>query len=292
MMAKRKLGPWEVSALGFGAMPLSFGKGDGVLQSNPDATVHAALDAGITFIDTADIYAPSWDEMGHNERIVAAALKSYDGDISNVVVATKGGITRSEGEQWGRNGTLGYLRRRAEAALTALEIDQLDLFYLHRPDRTIVYSESMEALRQLVDDGLIRTAGISNASVEEIDIAVDVLGERLVAVQNEFSPRFHHTSKPELDHCGELGIAFVPFSPLGGGAHVESLAERFPSIQRAAEELGISPQRVTLAWELSLGEHVIPIPGASRPESIRDSSKALTDEVPTELLQAINKEVL
>ena len=135
-------------------MPLSFGNGDGVLQPNPEATVHAALNAGITFIDTADIYAPSWDAMGHNERIVAAALKSYDGDISNVVVATKGGITRSEGEQWGRDGTLDYLRRRAEAALTALETDQLDLFYLHRPDRTIVYSESMEALRQLVDDGL------------------------------------------------------------------------------------------------------------------------------------------
>lgn len=278
-----------MSAIGFGAMPLSFGAG----VEDPQATIHAALDAGITLIDTADIYAPSWDQMGHNERLVAEGLRTYDGDTTKVVVATKAGITRSEGERWGRCGTLDYLRRRADLAREALGVDTLDLFYLHRPDRTLLYRESMEALGTLKADGVISEIGISNANVEEIQIAIDVLGEReLAAVQNEFSPWFHHTSHAEMEMCAREGIAFVPFSPLGGtGGGAKRLEQRFSSIQRAAVRLGISPQRVTLAWELSLGDHVIPIPGASRPESITDSAKAMGDEIPTDMLDAINKEV-
>lgn len=286
---ERHIGQFPVSAIGLGAMPMSF-KQD---VPDPSATIHAALDAGVTFIDTADIYAPSWDQMGHNERLIAQALRTYDGDTSHVVVATKAGITRSAGEQWGRNGSLEYLRSRALAAKEALGVDTLDLFYLHRPDRSIVYSESIEALRTLKAEGLIREIGISNASAEEIQIAIDVLGEgELAAVQNEFSPWFHHTSLHELELCAKQGVAFVPFSPLGGmHGGAARLGQRFPSIQHAAQQLGISPQRVTLAWELSLGAHVIPVPGASRPASIEDSARALTDDVPIELLEAINLEV-
>ena len=286
---ERTLGTRTVSAIGLGAMPLSFNPDAG----DPNATIHAALDEGVTLIDPADIYAPSWDTMGHNERLVAEALRTYEGDVSDVVVATKGGLTRSEGEQWGRCGTLEYLRRRAEAAIDVLGVERLDLFYLHRPDRSIVYAESIRALQQLQADGLVDQVGISNANVEEIRIALDVLGDGgLAAVQNEFSPWFHHTSRAELELCAQEGIAFVPFSPLGGGSAVQRLEQRFSSIQRAAVRMGISPQRVTLAWELSLGDHVIPIPGASRPESIVDSAQAMHDEIPADLLETINQEVL
>ena len=257
------------------------------------ATVHAALDAGVTLIDTADIYAPSWDSMGHNERIVAKALRSYDGDTSRVRVATKAGITRGEGESWGRDSSPEYLRRRLEEALSTLGVDRLDLFYLHRPDRSRVYSTVMETFGTFKAEGLISEIGISNANVEEIRIAIDVLGEgELAAVQNEFSPKFNHTSYPELLFCGEHGIAFVPWSPLGGVGGGHGVGDRFPVLSEVADAHGVSPQVVTLAWELSLGDHVVPIPGASRPASITDSAKALDLELTPEELERISAALL
>ncbi|ASK66263.1 aldo/keto reductase [Brachybacterium avium] len=276
----RRLGSLTVSALGLGAMPLSMGRGEPAPHDRAMATVHAALDAGITLLDTADIYAPSWDTMGHNEKLVSEALRSWNGDRSSVVVATKGGITRSA-EGGGRDGSATYLRAALEKSLAALGTDTIDLYYWHRPDRSIRYADAVEALAALQQEGLIREIGISNANVEEIDVARDVLGEGgLAAVQNEFSPTFFHTSRHELTHCGEHGITFVPWSPLGGtGGGAAAVGERFPQIQRIAEAHGVSPQQVVLAWELSLGEHVLPIPGASRPESITDSAGALSLEL-------------
>jgi aryl-alcohol dehydrogenase-like predicted oxidoreductase len=294
MVTERRIGQFTVSPLGFGAMPLSTGPGQGRKVANPIGTLHAALDEGITMIDTADIYAPSWDQMGHNERIVAAALRAYDGDTDQIVICTKAGITRAEGERWGRNGSPEYLRERAERALESLEMDKLDLLYLHRPDRSLPYAKSIEGLAQLKDDGLVTEVGISNASVEEIEIAVDVLGDGgLAAVQNEFSPWFHHTSRKELELCAEMGVAFVPYSPIGGMRRAgQPVDARFHSIRSAADELGISPQRVILAWELSLSNNVIPIPGATRVATITDSAHAMTDVIPDELLEAISQEVL
>lgn len=242
------------------------------------ATIHAALDAGITLIDTANIYAPNWESIGHNERLVAKALKAYGGRPENVVVATKGGITRASGELWGRNGTASHLREAVHRSLRALEVDVIDLYYWHRPDRSLRYAEVIATFADLKRDGLIKEIGISNANVEEIDVAIEVLGEgELAAVQNEFSPKFNDTSKPELDFCADNGIAFVPWSPLGGtGGGAAKVGTKFPVIGQIADELGVSPQQVTLAWELSLGNHVIPIPGASRPASVLDSAKAMT----------------
>ncbi|MGP9537989.1 aldo/keto reductase [Brachybacterium sp. AOP43-C2-M15] len=272
----RHIGSLSVSALGLGAMPLSMGRGEPAPPERASATVHAALDAGVTLLDTADIYAPSWDTMGHNEKLVAEALRTWDGDRSSVVVATKGGITRTA-EGGGRDGSAGYLRAALEKSLANLEVDAVDLYYWHRPDRSIRYAEGVEALAALQQEGLIREVGISNANVEEIDVARDVLGEGgLAAVQNEFSPTFFHTSRGELAHCAEHGIAFVPWSPLGGtGGGASAVGERFPQIQRIADAHDASPQQVVLAWELALGEHVIPIPGASRPASITDSAGAM-----------------
>lgn len=285
----RRIGSLSVAPIGLGVMPLSQSRGEPAEQDRARATVHAALDGGITLLDTADIYAPSWDTMGHNERIVADALGSWDGDRSQVVVATKGGITRGEGESWGRDGSAGYLRSALEKSLTNLGTDVIDLYYWHRPDRSIRYAEGIETLASFQQEGLIKEIGISNANVEEIDVALEVLGEGgLAAVQNEFSPTFFHTSRNELRHCGEHGIAFVPWSPLGGtGGGASGVGDRFPQIARIARAHDVSPQQVVLAWELALGEHVIPIPGSSRPESAADSARAMGLELTGEEFQEL-----
>ncbi|HHU39836.1 MAG TPA: aldo/keto reductase [Propionibacterium sp.] len=276
-MSNRRIGQFSVSPVGFGAMPLSSGGSTTPSPEDAVAVVHAALDAGITLIDTADIYAPSWDTMGHNESIVAEALRTWSGDASTIVVATKGGITRAEGEQWGRDGSPEYLRAAAEASRERLGVEAIDLYYWHRPDRQRLYADVVETFARLKEDGVIREIGLSNANVEELQIAVDVLGEgELAAVQNEFSPQFNHTSWRELQWCGERRIAFLPWSPLGGtGGGAAELGDRFAVIAEVADARGVSPQQVTLAWELGLGRHVIPIPGASRASSIVDSARAM-----------------
>ena len=289
----RSIGQFTVSSIGLGAMPSSMSRGELPSEEQAIATVHAALESGITLIDTADIYAPQWDQMGHNEKLVAKALKAYGGRPDNVVIATKGGITRSaDGE--GRDGSPAYLRAAVQKSLEALEVDSIDLYYWHRPDRHRLYSEVVETFADLKREGLIKEVGISNANVEEIQVAIDVLGDGgLAAVQNEFSPRFHHTSKPELDFCGERGIAFLPWSPLGGtGGNAKRVGDNYPAIAKVAQSHGVSPQQVTLAWELSLGNHVIPIPGASRPESIKDSALAMHLELSSDELASISDAVL
>ena len=275
-MQQRQLGPFTVSAIGLGAMPLSMNNDNELPERDAAiATVHAALDAGVTLIDTSDIYAPAWDAMGHNETLVGDAVRSWGGDASSVIITTKGGITRSEGEEWGRDGSLAYLRAAVERSLRALQVDVIDLYQYHRPDRWIVYGEVMQSFKTLQDEGKIRAIGISNANIEEIDVALEVLGEgNLASVQNEFSPR-HPGSYDELRSCAERGIAFLPWSPLGGtGGGGRSIGERFGAFADIGRDRGVSPQQVVLAWELSLGSNVIAIPGARRAESIVDSAKA------------------
>jgi aryl-alcohol dehydrogenase-like predicted oxidoreductase len=288
-MTTRRLGPFDVHPIGLGAMPLSMGDNERPSPEQAVATVHAALDAGVTYLDTADIYAPSWDTMGHNEEVVARALASYGGSTEHVVVGTKGGITRGPGETWGRDGSIGYLRTAVEASLRALQRDVIDLYQWHRPDRSLVYGDVVESFKTLQEEGKIRAVGISNADVEEIDVAVEVLGpDGLASVQNEFSPRFR-CSRDELEHCGGLGVAFLPWSPLGGtGSASKGVGERYSVFAEVGTELGVSPQQVVLAWELSLGEHVIPIPGASRPTSITDSAQAADLTLSSEQLTRIN----
>ncbi|QIG40253.1 aldo/keto reductase [Microbacterium sp. 4R-513] len=292
-MQQRTLAGRQVSAIGLGAMPLSMNN-DKEYPSFEDAvtTVHAALDAGVTLIDTADIYAPAWDQMGHNERIVAEALRTWNGDASSIFVTTKGGITRSEGEVWGRDGSEAYLRSAVEKSLEILGLDQIELYQYHRPDRWLVYGDIMKALGKLQQEGLVRAVGISNASVEEIQIAIDVLGEgNLASVQNEFSPR-HPGSYSELRFCGARGIAFLPWSPLGGtGGGARSVGDRFSAFREVGEAHGVSPQRVVLAWELALDPHVIPIPGARRAASITDSAQAADLELSPDEVTRLSESV-
>lgn len=256
------------------------------IEGRPDEdrsirTIHAALDAGVTFIDTADAYHRDANEVGHNESLIARAISSYGSDTSNVIVATKGGHLRPGDGSWTQNGHPDYLKEAAKASLQRLGGDAIDLYQYHRPDPDVPYEDSIGALKELLDEGVIRMAGISNATVHQIMAANQILDGRLVSVQNQFSPAFR-SSQDELEYCGGNGIAFLPWSPLGGIKKAGELGEQFTPFQELADKYGVSPQQVCLAWELALAPTVIPIPGSSRPESIQDSSKAseltLTDE--------------
>jgi aryl-alcohol dehydrogenase-like predicted oxidoreductase len=244
-MKTRTIGDVQVSAIGLGGMPMSIeGRPD---AARSEATIHAALDEGVTFFDTADAYHLGADEVGHNESLIADAVASWGGDTSAVLIATKGGHLRPGDGSWTVNGRPEYLKEAAKASLARLGGDAIGLYQFHRPDPDVAYEDSIGALRDLLDEGVIRMAGISNANVERIRLSQEILGGRLVSVQN-----------------------------------------RFARFKRVADERGISPQVVCLAWHLAKSPHVVPIPGASRPESIRDSVGAADVELTAEELAALD----
>ncbi|GHB52449.1 oxidoreductase [Streptomyces umbrinus] len=270
-MQTRTVGDVQVGAIGLGGMPMS-------IEGRPDeqrsvATVHAALEAGVTLIDTADAYHRDADEVGHNESLIARAVAEYGGDTSDVLIATKGGHLRPGDGSWTLNGSREYLKKACDASLERLGVEAIGLYQFHRPDPRVPYEESVGAIRDLLDAGKIRFAGISNASPDRIRLANEILGGRLVSVQNQFSPAFR-SSEPELELCAELGIAFLPWSPLGGISNAGALGSRYAAFADVAQTHGVSPQQVCLAWMLAKAPVVIPIPGSSRPETIRDSVAA------------------
>jgi aryl-alcohol dehydrogenase-like predicted oxidoreductase len=277
------VGRVSVGAIGLGAMPLST-KEPRPSPTDAETVVHAALDAGVTLIDTADAYAYDEAEFGHNEQLVADALRSY-GRV-DVLVATKGGHTR-QGTDWGLDGSPSYLRRACEASLRRLHVDAIGLYQLHRPDPATPWEESMGALRSLFDDGLVRMVGVSNANIEQIDVAREIVGDALVSVQNQFSPGYR-SSAVELQHCAKHGLAWLPWSPFGGVSAAGSLDAAAPAFAEVAEELGVSVYRVTLAWHLAQADVVIPIPGASRPASVVDSAAAADLTLTTDQLRRLD----
>lgn len=270
-MQQRTIGDRSVSAIGLGGMPMS-------IEGRPDearslATIRAALDAGVTLIDTADAYHATPTDVGHNEILIAKALRLAGRDAEGVLVATKGGLRRPGDGSWIPHGRPEDLVQACDASRQRLDVDAIDLYQLHRPDPEVPYEESVGALRDLLDEGKIAMAGISNADPDQIRLALEVLGGRLVAVQNQLSPSYR-SSLPELRLCAEMGIAFLPWSPLGGRRRAHALASDFTAFDEVAATHQVSPQQVCLAWELAQAPVVVPIPGASRPESILDSARA------------------
>jgi aryl-alcohol dehydrogenase-like predicted oxidoreductase len=275
-MQQRPIGNRTVSAIGLGEMPLSIeGRPD---RSRAIATIHASLDAGVTIIDTADAYSLGVTEHGHGEELVAEALAAYGGATDEVVVATKGGHRRPGDGSWTVHGDPQYVKEACEASLKRLGVHAIGLYQYHRPDPKVPWAESVGALAELLDEGKILMAGVSNATVAQIDEAQHVLGGRLVSVQNQFSPRFR-SSEGELAHCETLGIAFIPWSPLGGIGNADDIERTYPAFAAVAKEVGASPQQVTLAWMLAKGTRVIPIPGSSRPETAVSSAAAAAIEL-------------
>lgn len=261
-MRYRSIGDVEVSAIGLGAMPLS-------IEGRPDsgraiATIHAALDAGVTLIDTADSYHWHAGETGHNEVLIAEALATYGGGSDAVLVATKGGRGRPGDGSWTVTGTPAHLKNACEGSLKRLGVDAIGLYQLHKPDEHVPWAESVGAIKELADEGKIRLAGVSNVSSAQILEAREILGEKLVSVQNEHSPA-QLAHEPELALCTELGLAYLPWGPLGG------IGGEFLAV---AEDHGVSPQRVCLAWLLAKSPSMIAIPGSTRPATIRDSAAA------------------
>lgn len=283
-MKYRRIGDVEASAIGLGGMPMS-------IEGRPDEdrsvrTIHAALDSGVTFIDTADAYQLPEDEVGHNESLIARALASYGTDPSRILIATKGGHLRPPDGTWTLDGSPEHLNRACAASLKRLGVDAIGLYQYHRPDPNVPYEESLGALRDLVDAGKVRMAGVSNANSDQIRLARQILGDRLVSVQNQFSPAYRG-SEPELALCDQLGLAFLPWSPLGGIGRAEQLGGALAAFADIGRDRGISPQQVCLAWMLAKSPGAVPIPGARRPETIRDSAAAADVELTAEELSAL-----
>jgi aryl-alcohol dehydrogenase-like predicted oxidoreductase len=286
-MKTRTVGPHRtaVSIIGLGAMQLS-------IKGRPPArqaaeVVYAALDAGVNLIDTADVYCLDNRELGHNERLIAGALAGWSGDASDIQVATKGGMTRPEG-RWEHDGRPSSLRKACERSLEALAVERIDLYQLHAPDPSIPLEDSVGALAELQREGKIRWIGLSNVSVGEIERARSIV--EVVSVQNRLNPFFREAlDTGVVQHCERLGIAFIAYSPLGGGRLNKKLPGH-PVLESIAGRHGVSAHAVVLAWVLGQGSNVIAIPGSSRVEHAVDSAEAadlsLADEEWQEIADA------
>lgn len=298
-LPQRALGPWEVSAMGLGGMPLSKNNPDGK-EVNLDlesayALVHAALDAGVTLIDTADIYAPSWNSFGHNEQLVGAAFASWSGSPeakSKVIIATKGGITRGPNESWGLCSSLDYLLRAVEASALRLGVDRIKLWQHHRLDPTLTFEDQFENVLALLQRGLIERIGVSNYSAKQLRRAVELSGTPdeggIISVQNQFSPRYRN--EPEvMEVCEEFGIAYLPWSPLGGIGRSEGIATgKFGAFAEVGAAIGVSAYATTIAWLLKMSPTLIPIPGASKISSVIDSLQGLSVTLTEEQFSFLN----
>ena len=268
----RKIADLTVSLVGLGCMPLSNIK---MVDHREQAiaTIHHAIDSGITLLDTANVYSPSWDTFGHNETLVAEAVRTYSGnaDISKVVIATKGGIIKPADNVVERDGTREGLLKACEASLKRLNTSSIELYQFHRHDPSVTYTEQMLSLKALKDAGMVKRIGLSNAQGPELAVALEILGGPndggVVSIQNEYSPRYRG-EQDVLDKCTELGIAFLPWSPLGGAAQAGEVGSRYSAFASIATEVGASPQEVVLAWLLALTPVMIPIPGATKPATV------------------------
>lgn len=275
----------SISAIGLGGMQLS-------LSSRPSETdaiavIHRALDLGVTLIDTADSYCKDETDKHHNERLIHKALQQYEGETSQVIVATKGGLMRPNGD-WTRNGNPDHLRQAMQESFKALGGEKpIDLWQYHAPDPNYAIKESLTPAREAVQAGLIRYVGVSNFSVAQIQQAQEVVD--VVSVQNQYNP---WQRQPEvggvLEYCEKAGLSFFPWSPLGGSRRVKELSQ-IAAVTQLARAKGISIYCLVLAWLRAKSPCVVPIPGASKPQSIEDSVKAAAVQLSSSEVEQIDR---
>ena len=303
-MKTRRIGPFEVSAIGLGCMNLSHAYGAPVSRQQGERVLLAALDAGVTFFDTAALYG-----FGANETLVGEVLKPHR---QKFILASKcgmQGVDRGDGTQVrvidGRPATL---RQTCEDALRRLQTDVIDLYYLHRWDKQVPIEESVGALGDLVRAGKIRTIGLSEVSATTLRKAH--AEHPITAVQTEYSLWTRNPEIAVLAACRELGVAFVPFSPVARGFlcgaaldiagfdakdirrtmprfapdHYAANLKLLPAYHALAKEAGCSPAQLALAWLLHKGEDLIPIPGTTSVEHLMDDLGAVDVQLAPELM--------
>jgi pyridoxine 4-dehydrogenase len=263
-----------VNRMGFGAMRLT---GPGIWGDSEDQAecrrvLRRALELGVNFIDTADSYGPEV-----SERLIAEALHPYP---AGLLIATKGGQRRPGPGRWEPDGRPEHLREACEGSLRRLRLDTIDLYQLHRPDPRVPYEESVGALVRLREEGKIRLIGISNVSVAQLETARR-LGE-VVSVQNRYSLA-DRESEPVLRRCEELGLAFLPWGPLGRG----ELARPSSALQEVAQRHGATPGQIALAWLLARSPEMLPIPGTSRVAHLEENVAAAAIELDSSEVQTL-----
>jgi aryl-alcohol dehydrogenase-like predicted oxidoreductase/predicted kinase len=240
-------------------------------EARATAVLHAALDAGIEFFDTADAYCWDDDDRGHNERLLARALAAWPGDRSRVRVATKGGLTRPGG-RWVADGRARHLRQACERSLAALGVQRLDLYQLHAPDPRTPLATSVRALEQLKRDGLIRAIGLCNVTVGQIEEAGSIA--EIDSVQVELSVWHHdHFLSGVVDYCRANRIPLLAYRPLGGPSRRRK-TDSDPVLAAVAARHDATPFEIALAWLMDLSELVVPLPGATRVESVPSIARA------------------
>lgn len=285
-MQTAPLGPEAptVTVIGFGCMPLS-------IQGRPDdeseriRVIHSVLDAGVTLLDTADVYCLDDDDIGHNERLVAKALSQWSGERHKVVVATKGGMTRPDG-RWERDARPEHVKAACERSLEALGVEQIGLYQLHAPDPNVPFEDSVGTLAELQQEGKIRWVGLSNVSVDEIQTAEPMVNVQ--TVQNRLNPFFREAIETGVARfCASSSIGFLAYSPVGGGRLNKKLPDH-PVLAPIAERHGASPHAVAIAWVMAQGPNVIPIPAARTVEHALDSLTAADLVLSTEELAEID----
>ncbi|MBC7581585.1 aldo/keto reductase [Aeromicrobium sp.] len=306
-MKIRKLGELEVSAIGLGCMGMSFAYGKGDDENEASEVIKYALDHGVNFLDTADMYGP-WV----NEELVGKAIK---GRRSDVIIATKfGNEVSDDGQLTGKvNGTPAYIRKSVEGSLQRIGTEYIDLYYQHRVDPNTPIEETMGELSKLVQEGKIRYIGMSEAAPETIRRAATV--HKITALQTEYSLWSRDPEAEILETIRELGIGFVPYSPLGRGfltGQIKSLddlaaddwrrhnprfmGENFAKnfelvhkVQELADEKGVKPGQIALAWVLVQGDDVVPIPGTRHIKYLEENIAATKIELTAEDLQRLHE---
>lgn len=281
----------RIGKIGFGSMYAQF---NGIALGSEQAyqgvisALHSAMDSGVTLFDTADIYASAWNKFGENELMVADALRTWSGSAeqkAKIVIATKAGITRKPGEVWGRNASVDYLLRAAEASAGRLGVSKLSLWQHHRLDPNMKFEEQVTNLDALRQRGIIEHLGVSNYSAKQLRRALEILGTPaeggIVSVQNQLNPVYRQ-ELDVLEVCEEHGIVYLPWSPSKG---VNDLASVFDTVARAH---GASNHAVAMAWLRSLSRMIVPIPGVTRIATVQDNISALEIQLTADELAQIN----